>query len=545
MSTDTAQRLATLCKEILRIDHVRPEASLVLQGASSMRLMQLVARLYEDFDVIVDLSEVMGEVTLDWIAAMVEERRAADGGGAAPTPALAEEARRPAGGPVPLSELQLAFWEMRRYAPAMAAYNEGVSHLVKGDLDLAVCKKVLVELVALQPALRNAYLEVDGVPVQREVPMAEIESSLKLEVTDLSAHPDPMAECAAQHRAMYATRFDLSAPPCFRVAVWKVGERRWVVSWVVYHIVTDWWAVDVLRRGAAKLYRALMAAGVPESRPSAVPQDPHAGTRFTADDEAWWLAKFQTPPRPLTLSSRPRPLIKSYAGEMYLQELQGISASRMEGLRERLAVTMSSLTYAAFSLLLAALSGEDDVTVGVPFLNRQHADVQDTVGLFVNSLPVRMKAEHGVAAGDYIRACHGELLEAFRHGRYPSFRLMRQLKLPTRFNRAPLYDHLFSYYENTVVDVVCDQTKLAVTEIELPRGTSKYDLSLFVTRTGDRLDCKAEYTTALFSQEETAAFVSHYQALLERLLTDSSVTVGELLATVRARVQHSLPQQRA
>ncbi|RKH51770.1 hypothetical protein D7Y23_08920 [Corallococcus sp. AB050B] len=542
MSTDTAQRLATLCKEILRIDHIRPDASLVLQGASSMRLMQLVARLYEDFDVIVDLSEVMGEVTLDWIAATVEERRAADGGGA---PAPAEEPKRQDGEAVPLSELQLAFWEMRRYAPAMSAYNEGVSHLVKGDLDLAVCQKVLVELVALQPALRNAYFEVDGVAMQREVPMAEIEPSLKLEVTDLSGHADPMAEVAAQHRAMYATRFDLSAPPCFRVAVWKVGERRWVVSWVVYHIVTDWWAVDVLRRSAAKLYRALMAAGVPQSRPVAVPQDPHAGTRFTAEDEAWWLEKFQTPPRALTLSPRPRPLIKSYAGEMYLQELKGVSVIRLEGLRERLNVTMSSLTYAAFSLLLTALSGEDDVTVGVPFLNRQHADVQDTVGLFVNSLPVRMKAEHGVAAADYIRACHGELLEAFRHGRYPSFRLMRQLKLPTRFNRAPLYDHLFSYYENTVVDVVSEEMKLAVTEIELPRGTSKYDLSLFVTRTGDRLDCKAEYTTALFSQEEVAAIVSHYQVILERLLGDATVTVGGVLDTVRARVQPSLSQQQA
>ncbi|KYF91083.1 hypothetical protein BE18_04585 [Sorangium cellulosum] len=507
-----------------------------------MRLMQLVALVYEEFDVIVDLSEVMGsEVTLAWIAGVVEQRRGGGGHDAVPEGppgATRSDALGAApGAPVPLSDLQLAFWDMRLYGPAMTAYNEGVSHLVEGDLDIAVCRKVLSELVATQPALRSAYLELNGVPVQREVPFAEIADALRIEVVDLSSHEDPMAECAAQHRAMYATQFDLSSPPCFRVVLWRVGERRWVVSWVVYHIVTDWWAVDVLRRSAATVYRAMMMPGgtSPQEPPRIVPLDPHAGTAFTADDRAYWLSKFETPPRPVDLSRRPRPAIKTYVGEMYVEELARVSAGQLDGLRERLSVTMSSLTFSAFCILLAATSGEDDVTVGVPFLNRQHASVQDAVGLFVNSLPVRLNVDGAMDVANYVRACHGELLEAFRHGRYPSYRLIREAKTPNRLNRAPLYEQLFSYYENTVVNVACTQTQLRVTEIELPRGTSKYDLSLFVTRSGDRLSCKAEYATALFAERDVADLVSRYQFVLERMIADPAAAVRELVSATRER----------
>jgi non-ribosomal peptide synthetase component F len=168
-------------------------------------------------------------------------------------------------------------------------------------------------------------------------------------------------------------------------------------------------------------------------------------------------------------------------------------------------------------------------------LNRQHASVQDAVGLFVNSLPVRQKVDGSATAAEHVRTCHAELLEAFRHGRYPSYRLLREAKLPSRLSRSPLYEQLFSYYENTVVDVTCPQTQLKVTELELPRGTSKYDLSLFVTRAGDRLACKVEYATALFAERDAAAFVELYEFVLERMIENPGGALRDLVSAARER----------
>src|SRR5690606_20170054 len=139
-------KLLTLCEQTLEIDDLKEDMSLVMQGASSMRLMQLVARVYEELGVIIELNEVMENVTLAEIVAMVEQRT---------TPvsmSTTEEARE-----FPLNDLQLPFWEMRHYAPAMVAYNEAVSYLVEGPLDVEICQKVLLELTRTQPALRTAF----------------------------------------------------------------------------------------------------------------------------------------------------------------------------------------------------------------------------------------------------------------------------------------------------------------------------------------------------------------------------------------------------
>jgi acyl carrier protein len=523
MNDQVGIRLVELVRETLGVSEVREDASLVMQGASSMRLMQLVARIFDEFDVIVELTEVMDDVTISHIAAIIEERRQPSAGAQAPGSSAID---------LPLNDLALPFWEMRHYAPAMAAYNEAVAYLVEGELDVELCRRVLHEIVRSQPALRMAFVDVEGQPRQRELPMSDVERRLTLEVIDVSAERDPFAACTERFRGIYATSFDLAAPPCFRAVIWRLGERRWVLSYVVYHIVADLWSVGVVKDVAARLYRSLLAGGEPEAL-EVQSLDPNSGTEFSAEDEAYWTAKFQTASKEINLSSRPRPAIKRYEGEMLVRELEGLSGAALEAARARTSVTMASLAFATYCTVLSAVSEETDITVGLPFLIRQQADRQNVVGMFVNILPVRVRVNASLAADDFVRECHSELMRAFRHGRYPAYRIIRKLSLPNRLSRSPLYEQIFTYYEKSVSDHVTE-AGLRVSEIELPRGTAKADFNLFVMQAGEKLLCKAEYATAVLSEADAAGLMALFETALKMMTSASAPSLGQLMEILRS-----------
>lgn len=526
MATDIESRFVTLCESTLGIKDLRRDESLIAQGASSMRLMRLVARVYEQFEVLVDLNEIMNDVTANTIITLIASGATGED---------LEPAARAGRTQFPLDELQLPFWELRQYQPAHVAYNEGVSHRIQGDLDLKLCRRVLVELVASQATLRSAYVEIDGVPVQQVLPLEEVESHLRLEVMDLSGHVDPMGECAAQHRAAYATVFDLAKPPNFRVLVWKIAERDWVVSWVVSHIVTDFWSVQIIRRAAAELYLSMLdrdASTLDKARDVELLSS-NAYTPFSRDDEDYWLAKFARPYADISLAPRRRPAIKSYRGEMVECRLR-VDLAELEARRAGLAVTMTSLSFAANCLLLSAVGAQDDIVVGVPFLNRQAASAQNAVGMLLNSLPVRVQVDAQASLETHIAHCHGELRAAMRHGAYPAHRLISKLKLPSSLARAPLYEHLFTYYEKDLAGVVSEKAQLRVSELELPRGNCKFDLSFFITREGADLTSKVEYCRDLFAEGEVRGLISLYEMILNAMAHEPGAPASGVIAAVRS-----------
>src|SRR5690606_1733638 len=89
----------------------------------------------------------------------------------------------------------------------------------------------------------------------------------------------------------------------------------------------------------------------------------------------------------------------------------------------------------------------------------------------------------------------------------------------------------FTYYEKNVPRDD-DPSGLRVSEIELPRGTTKSDISFFVTRCGDKLHCKAEYASAILTEREAFGVVELYEQALALMSTRPQASVAELLESL-------------
>lgn len=517
------------CQTILELE-VDPEISLVSQGATSMKLMQLVGKIYEEHNVIIDITDLMNDVSINSLASMVQQ----------PEIDNVMHEHQTKTDERPLNDIQLTFWDMQEYSECKKSYNEGVSHLILGKIDLDICQQVLLALVERQPELRTAYYVSNGKPTQKVLEFSDIKHKLKIDVCDFRAAEDPMKSVELAHRELYTIDFDLEYPPNFKVVFWRIGAAKWVVSWVVFHIVTDWWAVDILRKEAAQIYLTLVAKGSKQPQLAAV-------NHFYPDfsnypdveiDREYWRSRFLIPPAEINLSNLKRPPIKSYKGEVHLMKLERVSFSSLDHLRKDLSVTMSSLSFAAFNLLACAISNQRDITTGMPFLNRQQAEIQNAVGIYVNSLPIRIEVQEQLSISEFIRYCHRELIDAYRHGRFPVRSIQQMLNKKKNLSRSPYYEQLFTYYENTVVSAECSELEISAQEIELPRGTCKYDITFFVTKQENYFHTKVEYSVALFSHRDISIMVEKFQLIMLNLADMADRPVGEMLADIRNFTQY-------
>jgi hypothetical protein len=444
-----------------------------------------------------------------------------------------EEATRPAGAPpgaatVPLNAFELPFWEVREFLPAKRAYNEVLAYRVEAELDPDRCRAVLERMVEAHPALRTAFVEgPGGVPAKRALSVTEI-GPLPVEEQDFSGEEEPLAACRARAAALARTDFPLETPPLFHAFAWRVAPARWVVGCVIYHIVVDLWSVQLLAQEAARRYAADDAA------PSQAGGAQETGAqdllpRWCPADAAFWRKQLAGRPEPLAFPARPRRAIKSYRGNLAQRTLRHSYVGEIEPARRALHVTAASLTFAAFGLLLAAVADAEELVVGVPHLLRDEPGAQHVVGVFLNTLPVRLSLPGSLSTGDFVRAAHAQLWTAISHAGYPVQLMQAEAGVAPTLSRAPLYDHLFTYYDG-LGDPAAEGR--GATELHLSPGTSKLDLSCFVRRQGDSLLCRFEYSTDLFSADEAEQLLGLYERTLDLLLGAPLMRLADAKASI-------------
>jgi hypothetical protein len=490
--------------------------------------MRLIARIHGTYGVLVELDELLADTSIRQLAQLVQKRLAGADAGA---PGTQEEVAGIEGEYHPLDDLQLPFWNVSKLRTAKHAYNEAVTYLIEGDLDLDVCRQVLARFLASQPALRTSFAERPSGPVQK-VLRPESVGPIPLEERDLCGNTDPMSVCEALFREIMATDFDFSHPPLVRAFVWRIAARRWVVGCVLPHLISDHWSVEVIAESAVRWYRELRlhttATPAPISDGASKQAAARAALTFSVEDEQFWLEKMSRRPAHVEIGTRRRPAIKSYQGDMLRRTLHLGGTSILEPARAAYGATSASLMFAAFGLLIAIAGQANEVTIGVPVLLRHRSETEDLIGLFLNTLPITIEADDNLRIGEFVAECHARWTAALAHGRYPVHRLLEKLSVPTQLNRSPLFEYHFTYYERPPIGAAGAQTGLEASALELAAGTSKFDLTFFITREADELWCKADYCTALFRSVDIEQLIEKYQAITSLILQQPQMLLSEV-----------------
>ncbi len=184
------------------------------------------------------------------------------------------------------------------------------------------------------------------------------------------------------------------------------------------------------------------------------------------------------------------------------------------------------LLLAAFQVLLARYSGQDDIAVGSPIAGRGRREFEGLIGFFVNTLVLRTDLSGNPRFRDLLARVRESALEAYAHQDVPFEKLVEELKPQRDLSRSPLIQVMFALQNAPGGELALPG--LEVTAQALDTATAKFDLTLSLTERPEGLRGVLEYATDLFDAATIERMAGHFTTLLEGIVAQPETPIGEL-----------------
>jgi amino acid adenylation domain-containing protein len=533
-ATPVEEVVAGIWEEVLGRERVHPDDNFFEIGGHSLLASQVVSRAREVFGVDLALRSFFGAPTVAALARVVEDAVRSGGQGRTLAPPLVARLRQEA---EPLSFGQQRFWFLHQLDPGSTAYQiPAVLHLA-GALSPAALEAALAGVAARHEALRTTFALLAAGPVQVIAPPA----GWRLPAVDLAGVSPPRRTAEMERLAVAEANrpFDLGRGPLLRTVFLRLDGAEHVLLLVLHHIVADAWSMAILWREVVALYRAVTDT---ECRPDGLPALPLQYRDYAAwqrewlsgevlaGELAWWRRQLAGAPTLLELpTDRPRPPLQRFRGGRLEWSLPAAPAHRLLALGRREGATLFMVALAVFDVLLGRSSRQEDVVVGFPIAGRTHPALEGLIGLFLNTLALRVAVSPEVSFRDLLRQVREVTLAAYAHQEVPFEKLVGELDLERSLAHAPLFQVLLVLQNApAAVAEMTELPGLAVRALDVEMGTAKFDLVFNLEETAAGLSGWWLYNSDLFDATTVRRIAGQFTELVAGTLADPDRRLADL-----------------
>jgi amino acid adenylation domain-containing protein len=388
----------------------------------------------------------------------------------------------------PTSFGQRRMWLLAEMDPGEPTYNITWALWLDGPMDIDALQRAWDAALMRHEALRTTFRNDSGVPVQV---IEDEPAGQPLQVSSVEGE----AAALALIRKLARIPFDLATGPLARATLVQLKPDAHVLAVVMHHIVADGWSFRILFDEISKDYEAIQAGGEPDAgEPEiqfadyAIWEIEHAEEGGQAASERFWRSELAdaTPTLPLPVD-QPYPARQTFAGDT---QYSGIDADLAGALREyaaRTGTTLFAVLLAAYAVVLARLSGSDDIIVAVPMAARIRPETESVVGLLMNTVPIRVRIDRNASLGDLVKSVHTTTTRALSHQELPFARVVELVRPDRDPARLPLAQVMFAMEESWAVP---DRGGLRWRPEPMDNGTAKFELELTVTDALDGLQVR-------------------------------------------------------
>ena len=426
----------------------------------------------------------------------------------------------------PLSPLQQGMLFHSVYAPASPVYIGQLSFALEGQLDVEAFTDAWRRAIARHAVLRTSFIwENADEPLQ----LVHERVDLPLEQIDwreLSA-VDQQEQLTGLLEAERGRGFELSVAPLMRFKLVQLGEESYRLIWTHHHLLLDGWSIATLLREIFADYENLKRDVDVQPPRSREYRDYIAWQRQqdSARAESFWrtyLEGFRAP-TPLGVDHAPANPNREADMQRFRVRLSASRTTDLTAFARQQQLTLNTLVQGAWALLLSRYSGEKDVVFGATVAGRpaEFAGIEQMVGLFINTLPVRVRLPAGMRVLDWLRQIQAEQASSREYEHSPLVELQALSAVP---RGAPLFESLL-VFENYPLDVhVPGSGEILKTSDVWWFDQTNYALTLVATP-GDELSLEVFYDQHRFTKPVVQRLLGHIQTILERFIVDPSERV--------------------
>ncbi|UXA69070.1 amino acid adenylation domain-containing protein [Xanthomonas prunicola] len=519
------QALAALWCELLGLPTLRRDDDFFDLGGHSLLAVQLISRVRAGLGVELQIGDVFNHPQLHALARCVASAAAST------LPAIVPVERNT---PLPLSFAQQRLWFLARLdAQAERAYLMPHALRLRGPLDRHALRHALDRLVARHETLRTRIALHHDAPVQR---IDADDVGFPLREHDLGACADAEAQIRLLAEQETSTPFDLANDTLARGQLLHLADDHHVLLITLHHLIADGWSMGLLVRELGTLYAAF-AQGLPDPLPPLPLQyaDVAVWQRRWIDGEVlqrqrdFWLDHLHEAPALLELPcDRPRPPLPDHRGEVVTFALDAALTSALKTLSQRHGTTVFMTLLAAWGVLLARLSGQEQVVIGTPIANRTRSELEPLIGLFVNTQALCIDLRVDPSITGLLAQVRATALAAQAHQDIPFEQVIAALNPTRNLAHHPVFQIMFTWQNAAAEESDLDLPGLALESVPQSLSVLKFDLDLALEERDGCIVGSLGYATALFDTTTIQRWWRGFAQVLHALTRDDTARVSQL-----------------
>ncbi|WP_154582792.1 non-ribosomal peptide synthetase, partial [Xanthomonas oryzae] len=517
--------LSTLWSELLGIERVGRHDNFFAIGGHSLLAVRLISRIRSTLGIELPLATLFAQPCLTDLAQSLH------GAAASTLPAIVPADRSAL---LPLSFAQQRLWFLAQLdARADLAYLMPNGLRLRGRLDRHALRMALDRLVARHETLRTRIGLHQDEPVQR---IDADTVGFPLREHDLSGHPDPEAELRRLAEHETRTPFDLANDTLARGQLLRLGEDAHVLLITLHHLICDGWSMGLLVQELSVLYAAFA-----QHQPDPLPPLPLQYADIAVWQRRWidgevlqrqrnfWIEHLHDAPALLELPcDRPRPSVQDHRGEAMAFALNAQLSASLKISSQRHGSTVFMTLLAAWGVLLARLSGQEQVVIGTPIANRTRSELEPLIGLFVNTqaLCIDLRADPSVA--ELLAQVRAIALAAQEHQDIPFEQVIEALNPARNLAHHPVFQAMFTWQNTSTSEHDLALPGLQLQSLSQSLSALKFDLELTLEERDGCIVGSLGYATALFDATTIQRWWRCFEQLLHALTRDDEVHVWQL-----------------
>ncbi|HEX2946047.1 MAG TPA: amino acid adenylation domain-containing protein [Clostridia bacterium] len=505
----TELRLAQIWEEVLGVKEIGVNSNFFELGGHSLNASNLAARIYKEFQINIPLSEVFQLVTITELADYIEKHQKVNYLG------ISKVAPQEY---YPLSPAQKRLYILNQLDPEAINYNISEGLLIEGQLDRKRFEKAFRELVKRHESMRTSFQTENGIPVQY---IAE-EVDFTIEYQELTEE-----EIDGAIRK-FVRPFQLNKAPLIRIGLARVSEERHYMLFDMHHIISDGSSMSVLVKEFVSLYKGEVLPELTVQYKDYVAwYDELLKKDFIKKQEQYWFGKLCNE---LPILNMPtdylRPSVQSYDGETIRFTTGQDTVDGIKRLCQETNTTPYMVLLATYNILLSKYSGQEEIIVGSPIAGRSHVDLENIIGIFVNTLVFRNHPAGGQRFVDFLSEVKENAIEAYDNQDYPFELLVEKANVTRDLSRNPFFDVMFVLQNMDIAHIKLEGLKF--TRCNSRNKIAKFDMVLYAMESENELEFALEYKTQLFKQESILKLISHFGNILTGIINHSDSIIYEI-----------------
>jgi len=419
-----------------------------------------------------------------------------------------------------LSSVQKRMYFVQQMQTGSKSYNIPTVVILEGEIDRKKLNNTFQSLLIRHESFRTSFVAIDGEVVQ------VIHDDLEFMVEYYEDKEENVKKIVEN----FLRPFDLLKAPLLRVGLIKIMEDRHILMVDMHHIISDGVSYGILIKEFSKLYSGdnLTPLRINYKDFSGWQNKRLASGEMNRQKE-YWLSKFKKGDIP-TLNmplDYPRPSVRDIdAGDHINFSLDTILCEKIYTLMKKTGTTLSMMLVAVYNVLLYHYTKQEDIIIGVVITGRTHADLENVIGMFVNTVPIRNYPKRDKRFSEFLEEVKESMLSASENQDYPFDELVINLGLQGVTNKNPLFDVAFNL--NNIESAKVKPTDLVMKPYNNSSEFAKFDIAIYVNEINQTIDFIFRYSTQLFKRSTIEKLKIYFSEIIDQVVNNVDIKLKDI-----------------